>query len=104
MDNKTPKVMIFVGRTAEGFNKFLMENSLNIIEPEILAEYVLRGIEDYDNDDIESYRILINEIWTLVGVEDTETTKEVTIQFGKLCDTYRSVVKTLGEIGNYGSA
>jgi len=96
--------MIFVGRTAEGFNKFLMENSLNTIEPDALAEYVLRGIEAYDNDDIESYRILIDEIWILVGVEDIEITKEVTIQFSKLCDTYRSVMKTLGEIGNYGSA
>jgi len=96
--------MIFVGRTAEGFNKFLMENSLNTIEPEALAEYVIKGIENYENDDVVSSRILIREICTLVGVEDEETAVEVTRQFGRLCDTYRSVMKTLGEIGNYGSA
>jgi len=104
LDNKTPKVMIFVGRTAEGFNKFLIENSLNTIDPETLAEYVIRGIINYENDDMASSRILLREILTLVGVEDKETTVEVTRQFGRLCDTYRSVMKTLGEIGNYGSS
>ena len=89
--------MIFVGRTAEGFNKFLTEKGLNLIEPETLAEYVLRGIENYENDDIESSRILLKEIWTLVGVEDAETTVEVTRQFGRLCDTYRSVIKSIRE-------
>ncbi len=98
VDNKTPKIIIFVGRTAGGFNKFLVENNLTRIEPDVLAEYVLRGIENYENDDIESSRILLKEIWTLVGVEDKETSVEVTKQFGRLCDMTRTILKNFEEL------
>ncbi|GAI48104.1 unnamed protein product, partial [marine sediment metagenome] len=54
--------------------------------------------ENYENDNIESSRILLKEIYTLVGVEDKETTIEVTRQFGRLCDTYRSVLKKISGI------
>ena len=97
LDNKIPKVIIFAGRTSEGFNRFLIEKGLNLIEPETLAEYVLRGIENFENDDIESSHILLKEIWTIVGVKDPETTVEVTRQFGRLCDTYKSILKIIKE-------
>ena len=97
LDNKIPKVIIFTGRTADGFNRFLIEKGLKLIEPETLAEYVIRGIENYENDDRESSRILIKEIWTIVGVEDLDTTVDVTRQFGRLCDTYRSILKSIME-------
>ncbi len=92
--------MVFVGRTAEGFNKFLTENSLNIIDPEVLAGYVLRGIKNFENEDRASSNILLKEIWSLVGAEDGETALEVTRQFGKLCDFYRAVLDALVEDDN----
>ena len=97
LDNKTPKTLIFVGRSAEGFNKFLTENSLNIIDPEILAGYILRGILNFENEDRASSNILLKEIWELVGAEDGETALEVTRQFGKLCDMYHTVLKHISE-------
>jgi len=97
LDNNTPKVLVFVGRTAEGFNKFLIENRLATIDPEVLAGYVLRGIENFENDDRASSNILLNEIWSLVGAENAEIALKVTSQFGKLCDTYHTVLKTISE-------
>jgi len=97
LDNKSPSVIIFVGRTADGFNRFLIEKGLNLIEPETLTEYVLRGIKNFENDDRESSHILLKEIWTLVDVKDPETAVEVTRQFGRLCDTYNSIIKNMGE-------
>jgi len=88
-------VTIFVGRTAGGFIKFLNENNLNIIAPEILADYVRTSIINFDKDDRDASNSLINEIWDIVGVEDSEMAVEVTRQFGKLCDMYRSVLQNL---------
>ena len=86
---------IFVGRTAGGFLKFLKKHSLNTIEPEILADYVRRGIVNFEKDDREASNRLLNEIWDLVGVKDPELTVDVTWQFGKLCDMYRTVLQSL---------
>ena len=90
-----PKVMIFLGRTVEGFNKFLTERNLNVIETEILALYVLDAMENFEKGDREGSNLLIKEILTLTNVEDGETAVDVTRQFGRLCDTYRTVLQTL---------
>jgi len=93
--NLEPTVTLFVGRTAGGFIKFLKQNNLNTIEPELLADYVRKGIINFEKDDRDASNRLLNEIWELVGVEDSEMAVEVTRQFGKLCDMYRSVLQNL---------
>ena len=90
-----PNVIIFLGRTVEGFNKFLTERNLKVIETEVLALYVLDAMENFENRDREASNLLIKEILTLVNVEDGETAVDVTRQFGKLCDTYRALFQTL---------
>jgi len=90
-----PKVIIFLGRTVEGFNKFLTERNLKVIETEVLALYVLDAMENFENRDREASNLLIKEILTLVNVEDADTAVDVTRQFGKLCDTYRALFQTL---------
>jgi len=88
-------VTIFVGRTAEGFIKFLKTNNLNTIETEILADYVRKAIINFEKDDIDASNRLVNEIWDLVGAQDPDMAVEVTRQFGKLCDTYRTVLQSI---------
>ena len=99
-DKKTPKVLIFVGRTAEGFNKFLKENELNPIEPEALAGFMVRGFKNFANKDREASNVLLKEIWAIVGAPDGEAAYEVTRQFGKLCDFYKTVLDSLVEDSN----
>jgi len=89
------KVMIFLGRTVEGFNKFLTERNLNVIETEVLALYVLDAMENFEKRDREASNLLVKEILTLTNVEDGETAVDVTRQFGRLCDTYRALFQTL---------
>jgi len=95
LDKAEPTVTIFVGRTAGGFLKFLKKNNLNTIEPEILADYVRRGIVNFEKDNRVASNHLLNDIWDLVGVQDADMAVEVTRQFGKLCDMYRSVLQNL---------
>lgn len=95
MDKAETTITIFVGRTAGGFIKFLKENKLNTIEPEILADYVRKSIINFEKDDRDASNRLLNEIWDIVGVKDPDITLEVTRQFGKLCDMYRSVLQDL---------
>ncbi len=99
MDKSEPTITIFVGRTAGGFIKFLKENKLNTIEPEILADYVRKSIINFEKDDRGASNRLLNEIWDIVGVKDPDIVVEVTRQFGKLCDMYRSLFQCLtGEV------
>ena len=86
---------IFVGRTAGVFLKFLKENNLNTIEPEILADYVRKAIINYEKEDRDASNRLLNDIWDIVGAQDADMAVEVTRQFGKLCDMYRSVLQNL---------
>lgn len=86
---------IFVGRTAGGFLKFLKKNNLNTIEPEILADYVRKAIINYEKEDRDASNRLLNDIWDIVGAQDADMAVEVTRQFGKLCDMYRSVLQNL---------
>ncbi|GAH09955.1 unnamed protein product [marine sediment metagenome] len=72
LNNKPPKVTVFVGRTASGFNRFLVKNTLSPIDPDVLAEYVVRAIQNFKNDDIEASNLLLQEIWALVRAEDAE--------------------------------
>ena len=95
MDKSEPTVTIFVGRTAEGFIKFLKKNNLNTIETEILADYVRKAIINFEKDDIAASNRLLNEIWDIVGAQDPDIALEVTRQFGKLCDTYRTVLQSI---------
>ncbi len=95
MDEKELKVVVFVGRTAGGFIGFLKENNLNPIEPEILAEYVRRGIINFEHDDRVASNRLLNEVWNVVGVQDEDLVVEVTRQFGKLCDLYHTLLQEL---------
>jgi len=88
-------VTIFVGRTGGGFLKFLKKNNLNTIEPEILADYVRRAIINFEKDDRDASNRLLNEIWDLVGCKDHDMALEVTRQFAKLCDMYRSILQEL---------
>ena len=94
---KKPQINVFIGRTAGGFNKFLKENELNPIEPEALAGFVVRGFKNFANKDREASNVLLNEIWELVGAKDGEMAYEVTSQFGKLCDFYKTVLDSLVE-------
>ncbi len=86
---------VFVGRTAGGFLKFLKENDLNPIEPELLADYVRKSIINFEHDDRLASNRLLNEIWDIVGVQDEDLTVEVTRQFGKLCDMYHTVLQEM---------
>ncbi len=95
MDEKELKVVVFVGRTAGGFLRFLKENNLNPIEPEILAEYVRRSIINFEHDNRAASNRLLNEVWDIVGVQDPDLTVEVTRQFGKLCDLYKTILQEL---------
>ena len=95
--SKNPQINIFIGRTASGFNKFLKKNELNTIEPEALSGFVIRGFKNFANKDREASNVLLKEIWDLVGAKDGETALEVTRQFGKLCDFYRTVIDSLVE-------
>ncbi len=95
MDKADLTVTIFVGRTAEGFLKFLKKNSLNTIEPEILADYVRKSIINFEKDDRDASNRLLNEIWDIVGAQDSDIAVDVTSQFGKFCDMYRSVFQEL---------
>ncbi len=98
MDEATkegPKVIIFLGRNVEGFNKFLTERNLNVIETEILALYVLDAMRNFEKRDREASNLLIQEILHLVNVEDADTAVDVTRQFARLCDTYRTLFQTL---------
>ncbi len=88
-------MIIFVGRTAGGFLKFLKENNLKTIEPEILAEYVRKSFINFEKDDRDASNRLLNEIWDIVGAKDPDIALQVTRQFGKLCDMYRSVLQEL---------
>ncbi len=98
--SKNPQINIFIGRTASGFNKFLEENDLNPIEPEALAGFVVRGFENFANKDREASNVLLKEIWAIVGAPDGEAAYEVTRQFGKLCDFYKTVLDSLVEDAN----
>ena len=99
MDEEGPKVVVFVGRTAGGFIKFLKENKLNTIEPEILADYVRQSIINFEKDDRAASNRLLNDIWDIVGAKDADMATEVARQFGKLCDMYRSLFQCLtGEV------
>jgi len=99
LDKSEPTVTIFVGRTAGGFIKFLNENKLNTLEPEILAEYVRKSIINFEKDDRAASNRLLNEIWDIVGAQDPDIATEVARQFGKLCDMYRSLFQCLtGEV------
>jgi len=95
MDESGPKVVVFVGKTAGGFLRFLKENNLNPIEPDLLAEYVRQSIINFEKKDRVASNRLINEIWDIVGVKDPDITVEVTRQFGKLCDMYRTLFQNL---------
>ena len=95
MDESGPKVVVFVGRTAGGFLKFLKENDLNPIEPELLADYVRRAIINFEKDDRAASNRLLNEIWDIVGVKDQDMAVKVTRQFGKLGDMYRTLFQHL---------
>ncbi len=95
--SKNPQINVFIGRTATGFNKFLERNDMTPIEPEALAGFVIRGFENFAKDDREASNVLLNEIWELVGAKDGEMALEVTRQFGKLCDFYRTVLDSLVE-------
>ncbi len=95
MDEAGPKIVVFVGRTAEGFLKFLKENNLTSIDPDLLADYVRKAIINFEKKDTEASNRLINEIWDIVGVKDPELVVEVTRQFGKLCDMYRTLFQHL---------
>lgn len=86
---------IFFGRTVGGFLKFLKKKNLNTIEPEILADYVRRAIINFEKDDRDASNLLLNEIWDIVGAQDPDIAVEVTRQFGKLCDMYRSILQEL---------
>ncbi len=88
-------MVVFVGRTAGGFLGFLKDNNLNTIEPEILAEYVRRGIINFEHEDRAASNRLLNEIWDVVGVQDEDLVVEVTRQFGKLCDLYHTLLQEL---------
>jgi len=90
-----PKVIIFLGRNVEGFNKFLTERNLNVIETETLALYVLDAMRNFEKKDRKASNLLIQEILHLVNVKDANTAVAVTRQFGKLCDTYRTLLQTL---------
>lgn len=100
LEESKPIVKIFVGRTAGGFIKFLKENKLNTIEPEILADYVRKGIINFEKDDLVASNRLLNEIWDIVGCKDADMTVEVTRQFGKLCDMYRGILQELSGKAN----
>ncbi len=100
MDEVGPRVTVFVGRTAGGFLKFLKENNLNPIEPDLLADYVRQAIINFEKKDIEASNRLINEIWDIVGIKDPELVVEVTRQFGKLCDMYRTLFQHLTDEEN----
>ncbi len=62
-----------------------------------MARFVIRGFENFANKDREASNVLLKEIWDLVGAKDGETALEVTSQFGKLCDFYRTVLDSLVE-------
>ena len=94
---RAPKVMVFVGRTASGFNRFLIENTLSPIDPEILADLVSRSIKNYNNKDLKASNILLQELVAFVGVKDEETRIKVISQFGKVCDMYNTVLKHMKE-------
>ena len=98
--SKTPRISVIVGRTAGGFNKFLERNELTPIDPEVLAGFMIRGFYNFDRKDREASNVLLKEIWELVGAKDGETAYEVTRQFGKLCDLYRTVLDSLAEDSN----
>ncbi len=95
--SKKPQINVFIGRTAVGFNKFLEENELTPLDPEALAGFVIRGFYNFDRKDREASNVLLKEIWELVGAPDGEAALEVTRQFGKLCDFYRTVLDSLVE-------
>jgi len=89
------RVTVFVGRTAGGFLRFLKANDLKPIDPDILAEYVRRGVINFEHDDRAASNRLLNEVWDVVGVQDPDLTVEVTRQFGKLCDMYYMLLQAL---------
>ena len=93
--DKAKNTFIIVGRTADGFLKFLKENNLNTIDPELLADYIIEGIINFGKDDRDASNLLLNEIWDIVGAQDPDTALEVTRQFAKLCDMYRSILQDL---------
>jgi len=95
LDKPKIKISIFVGGTEERLLKFLKENKLNTIDPEQLADYVRKAIINFEKKDIEASNRLINEIWDIVGVKDPDIATEVARQFGKLCDTYRTIFQSL---------
>ena len=104
MDEEGPKIVVFVGRTAGGFLRFLEKNNLNPIEPELLAEYVRRSIINFENNDMKASNRLLNEIWDIVGVQDQALSIQVASQFGKLCDTYKTLLQTLTGDAKLGEA
>ena len=95
MDEGGLRVTVFVGRTAGGFLRFLKEHDLNPIEPDILADYVRRGIINFEHNDRAASNRLLNEVWDIVGVQDPDLVVEVTSQFGKLCDMYHTLLQEL---------
>ena len=95
MDEEEPKIVVFVGRTANGFMKFLKENNLNPIDPDLLPDYVRQAIINFEKKDKEASNRLINEIWDIVGVKDLDVATEVARQFGKICDMYRAIFQHL---------
>ena len=97
MTEDSPRLIIFAGRTASGFNKFLIENKLFPVAPEVLADLVSRSIKNYEHNDLKASNILLQELVALVRVEDKETRINVIRQFGKLCDMYNTVLKHISE-------
>ena len=93
--DKTKTTFIIVGRTTEGFLKFLKKNKLNTIEPELLADYIIKGIINYEKTDRDASNRTINEIWDIVGVKEPDIAAKVTREFGKLCHMYRSAARAL---------
>jgi hypothetical protein len=93
--DKNPRIMIFIGSSVDGFNGFLSENCLDTIDPDTLNEYITRGIIYFEKKDLESTKLLMKEILDLVRVMDKETAEMVIIEFGRLCETYRSIIDTI---------
>ncbi len=89
------EVTVLIGETSSGFTKFLSENKLRTVEPDLLADYVLEGIRIYEKRDRKSFNNLLIEINEAVGVKDSNTALEVARRFAKVCDTYRNLLKIM---------
>jgi len=94
--NEKSEITVIVGRTAEGFLRWLREHNLNAeLDLEWLAEMIVRTIEAFEKNDVEERIRIIRELADRITNEGKiEVTKEVLVeairQFGRLCDTYRT--------------